>query len=293
MVPICPIAASTARTIARPRAQPRPAIRANDEAMITEPRIRWAQPQVVKSRTVTPAPPTVTTLSLRIAPSPHIASKKPTTKSVIAANVTHPLASNSARGAEVVARGAVVAMEPSFRGPFLADRRPATGERASPAGGDAPPSRAGEHAPMRLTWIGHATVLLDLGGVRLLTDPVLRGRLAHLRRHGPAPAQDVAAGVDAVLLSHQHLDHFDVPSLRRIDRSATMVAPRGAGGRLRRLGFTNVIELAAGEETEVHGVRIEAVPATHDGRRHPLGDPADALGFVIDAGARVYFAGDT
>jgi L-ascorbate metabolism protein UlaG (beta-lactamase superfamily) len=146
---------------------------------------------------------------------------------------------------------------------------------------------------MRLTWIGHATVLLDLGGVRLLTDPVLRGRLAHLRRHGPAPAQDVAAGVDAVLLSHQHLDHFDIPSLRRIGRGAAVLAPRGSGGRLRRLGFTNVVELVSGEETEVRGVRIAAVRATHDGRRHPLGEPADALGFVVDAGARVYFAGDT
>ena len=146
---------------------------------------------------------------------------------------------------------------------------------------------------MRLTWIGHATVRLEVGGVRLLTDPVLRGRLAHLRRHGAAVAPDAAAGVDAVLLSHQHLDHFDVPSLRRVDRAATVIAPHGATRRVEKLGFANVVGIAAGEATEVRGVRIEAVPATHDGRRHPLDEDAEALGFVIAASPSVYFAGDT
>ena len=69
----------------------------------------------------------------------------------------------------------------------------------------------------RLTWLGHATVLMDFSGTRVLTDPVLRGRLAHLLRAGPAPP--MPADLDAVLLSHLHHDHADVPTLKRIGRA--------------------------------------------------------------------------
>jgi L-ascorbate metabolism protein UlaG (beta-lactamase superfamily) len=148
-------------------------------------------------------------------------------------------------------------------------------------------------APDQLTWVGHSTVLLELGGVRLLTDPVLRGRVAHLRRHGAPPAPDVTERLDAVLISHQHLDHLDVPSLRRLDPGVEVLAPAGAGRRLRRLGFSAVTELVAGEEAGVRGVRVTAVPAHHDGRRHRLAAPAVALGFVVGAARTVYFAGDT
>ena len=144
-----------------------------------------------------------------------------------------------------------------------------------------------------LTWVGHATVLLELGGVRLLTDPVLRGRIAHLRRSGAPPAREVTERIDAVLISHLHLDHFDVPSLRRLDRDVLVVAPTGAGNRLRRLGFSQVTELTAGEGVDVRGLPVTAVPAHHDGRRYPVGAPADALGFIIAGRQTVYFAGDT
>lgn len=144
-----------------------------------------------------------------------------------------------------------------------------------------------------LTYVGHATVLLDLGGVRLLTDPVLRSRVAHLRRQGPAP--DPPRDLDAVLISHLHRDHLDLPSLRMLDRRARLVAPRGAGEFLRRHGHREVTELAAGESTDVGGARITATPALHDGRRRPFGGPVAApVGFQVEAaGRRVYFAGDT
>lgn len=145
----------------------------------------------------------------------------------------------------------------------------------------------------RVTYVGHATVLIELGGRRLLTDPVLRGRLLHLRRHGPPANRQLAAGLDAVLLSHLHRDHFDSPSLRRIDRSTRVLLPSGAGRYARRLGFERVTELAAGEVTDVGGVPVAATPAVHDGRRHPAAGPAEAVGFTVGSGPRVYFAGDT
>lgn len=141
-----------------------------------------------------------------------------------------------------------------------------------------------------VTWLGHGTVLLELAGVRLLTDPILRRRVAHLRRLAPPP--EPPRRLDAVLLSHLHRDHLDMPSLRLLDDVAVLVVPRGAARAVRRLGHP-VVELAAGEELDVGGVRVRAVPAVHDGRRSPVGRPADAIGFILEQGVRIYFAGDT
>jgi L-ascorbate metabolism protein UlaG (beta-lactamase superfamily) len=145
----------------------------------------------------------------------------------------------------------------------------------------------------RVTWLGHATVLVELGGARLLTDPLLRNRLGHLRRHGPSPPAAATEDLDAVLVSHLHLDHLDLPSLRRLPRTTRVLVPRGAGALLRRNGFHSVDELAAGDRVAVGPVEVTAVEAVHDGRRRPYGGgpEADTLGFVI--GGRVYFAGDT
>jgi L-ascorbate metabolism protein UlaG (beta-lactamase superfamily) len=145
----------------------------------------------------------------------------------------------------------------------------------------------------RITWIGHATALIELDGVRLLTDPLLRNHLGHLKRHGPPPDPALLRDVDAVLISHLHFDHLDVPSLRRLPREMRMLAPAGAGGFLRRQGFPRAEELAVGDVADVGGVGITAVPAVHDERRRPYagGPKADAIGFI--AGGRVYFAGDT
>ena len=134
-------------------------------------------------------------------------------------------------------------------------------------------------------------MLIELGGVRLLTDPLLRGWLGHLRRHAAPPAAGLTDDLDAVLISHLHLDHLDLPSLRRLPPDTRLLVPRGAGAFLRRRGLTHVEELAAGEQATVAGVEVAAVPAVHERRRRPYGAEADTLGFV--AGERVYFAGDT
>jgi L-ascorbate metabolism protein UlaG (beta-lactamase superfamily) len=149
-------------------------------------------------------------------------------------------------------------------------------------------------APLeRITWLGHATVLLEVGNARLLTDPLLRDRVGHLRRHAPTPPSDAADRIDAVLVSHLHLDHLDAASLRRLRSDVAVLAPEGAGMLLRRLGFARTRELCAGEHEEIGRAAVEAVPATHDGRRHPLAPRAEAIGFVVSGQRRVYFAGDT
>ncbi len=147
----------------------------------------------------------------------------------------------------------------------------------------------------RITYVGHATVLIELAGVRVLTDPVLRSRLLGvIRRHAEPPAADVASGIDAVLISHLHPDHLDFPSLRRIGRPTRVIAPKRSAGAFRRRGFRNVVELASGDSTLVRAIDVAAVPAVHDGRRYQFGRRVESLGFVLEGGGRrIYFAGDT
>jgi len=145
----------------------------------------------------------------------------------------------------------------------------------------------------RLTFVGHATVLLEIGGARILTDPVLRDRILHIRRHAGAVSGEVVDGIDAVLISHLHPDHLDPPSLRRVGKETRVIAPAGSRSLLKRYGLRNVTELAGGDSTEIEGARIDAVPVAHDGRRYPFGPHVPALGYNVQGAANVFFAGDT
>jgi L-ascorbate metabolism protein UlaG (beta-lactamase superfamily) len=141
----------------------------------------------------------------------------------------------------------------------------------------------------RITWLGHATVLLERAGARLLTDPLLRERVAHLRRHAPLPA--IPDPVDGVLISHVHHDHLDRASLRTLARPDTAaVGPRGVAPLLHDLPFGRVHEVAAGERVAVADAEVQAVPAWHAVRRWPRRAEHDALGFLVE---RIWFAGDT
>ncbi len=146
--------------------------------------------------------------------------------------------------------------------------------------------------PDRVTYVGHATVLAELDGVRLITDPVLRARVGPLRRHGDPPPPGVTEDLDAVLISHLHHDHADLPSLRRIDRDVPVLAAPGSKKLLERQGFAAVAELAPGESSRVGEVIVTAVEA-----RHPAGGRlerrSEAVGFLLAGRRRVYFAGDT
>ena len=144
-----------------------------------------------------------------------------------------------------------------------------------------------------VTFVGHATVELDLGGARLLTDPLLGRGLGPLRRRAPLPDVDHLSGVDAVLISHMHHDHLDLRSLRRLGRP--VIAPEGAAAFLRQRGLSEVTGIGRGDSVAVGEVSVRAVEARHSGDRFGRGsDDAEALGYLIEAaGARVYYAGDT
>jgi len=148
-------------------------------------------------------------------------------------------------------------------------------------------------APDQVTFVGHATTLVELDGTRLLTDPILRSRVGPLRRQGPPPPPGLTNQLGAVLISHLHHDHADLPSLRRLDRDIPMlVAPR-AGRFFTRRGFAEVTELAPGDSVRIGEVTVTATEAVHPTERR-LERDAGAIGFLL-AGSRrrVYFAGDT
>jgi L-ascorbate metabolism protein UlaG (beta-lactamase superfamily) len=144
-----------------------------------------------------------------------------------------------------------------------------------------------------LTYLGHATTMIRLNGVTVLTDPILRQQLGPLRRHAkPVDLEGVTP--DVVLISHDHRDHLDLPSLRRLPADVPMVVPRGVGKLAAKAGASEVTELSAGERATVAGVEFTATEAAHDGRRDPWHADTDPLGYVLDAGGRrVYFPGDT
>jgi L-ascorbate metabolism protein UlaG (beta-lactamase superfamily) len=145
-----------------------------------------------------------------------------------------------------------------------------------------------------VTYVGHATLLVELGDTRVLTDPVLRRGIGHIRRRARLPELESLLPLDAIAVSHAHHDHLDVPTLRRLTRHCRLViGPRGSASTLRRAGASEVVEVDEGERVTVGGVMVEAVPALHEGRRHPLAPDVPALGFILNGSTRVYFAGDT
>lgn len=144
-----------------------------------------------------------------------------------------------------------------------------------------------------VTWLGHATVLLDLPGLRLMTDPFLRDRLGPLRRHGPTPQPGAIGPIEVVAISHAHPDHFDRDSLRALAGDPLVIVPRGLGGAVRRAGL-RAREVVVGETvTLAPSWTITAVPARH--WRWPATPRAAAVGYLIEGPGRcgIYFAGDT
>lgn len=148
-----------------------------------------------------------------------------------------------------------------------------------------------------LTWIGHATYLVQLGGVSALLDPVMSKRISGLIPRNVPPGLDWPAlpKIDVVLVTHNHRDHMDAPTLRRLGSDPTYVVPRGMGGWFRRAKLARVVEMDWWQQEEVEGLNVTFVPAQHWSRRG-LADQNKSWwgGFVLErGGARVYHSGDT
>ncbi|MDQ1103294.1 MBL fold metallo-hydrolase [Nocardioides zeae] len=152
---------------------------------------------------------------------------------------------------------------------------------------------------LAVTWWGHASTTVELGGARVATDPLLGRRLLHLRRASPTPPP-AAAVADLVLVSHLHHDHLHVPSLRRFGAHVPVVVPRGAPRAVPALRRLSCIEALPGDSLDVAGVRVEVLRAEHDGHRDvrrgrlPGGHAAPALGFRFEHDGRsCWYPGDT
>jgi L-ascorbate metabolism protein UlaG (beta-lactamase superfamily) len=141
--------------------------------------------------------------------------------------------------------------------------------------------------------VGHGTVLIEMDGVRIITDPVLKRWTGALRRYGPLPDPSVHHHLDAVLISHLHLDHLDTPSLKMLPKHAVVIGPPLVGRTVHKVGFKTVIETRRDTVLHVGDVDVIAVHASHTKRRWVITPPTEPLGFIIQGSSIVYFAGDT
>jgi L-ascorbate metabolism protein UlaG (beta-lactamase superfamily) len=167
-----------------------------------------------------------------------------------------------------------------------------------------PTPRAWSDGGITVTWIGHSTFLINLEGTTILIDPVFSDKIGisllglttvGLRRFVP-PALKIAElpPLDLILVSHAHMDHYDIPSLRKLPRGAPTILARDTTEFMEDLGYAQLQELDWGQTAAVAGVRIEAVPAKHWGRRYPWDRDRGYNGLLLTKGKHsVLFGGDT
>ena len=137
-------------------------------------------------------------------------------------------------------------------------------------------------------------MLIEIAGMRILTDPLVLERLLILRRTATRLDPALHRDVDAVLISHLHVDHLHIRSLLEVGRGTRVIMPAGGERLLLGHGFTRVEGVRPGDAVAVGPVRVTVTFADHDGRRPPLGPAGPALGFLLEEGpTKVYFAGDT
>jgi L-ascorbate metabolism protein UlaG (beta-lactamase superfamily) len=168
--------------------------------------------------------------------------------------------------------------------------------------GPKPPTQV-EGAGLRVTFINHSTVLLQTEELNILTDPVWSERVSPVRFMGPrrhrAPGirfEDLPP-IHCLLISHNHYDHFDVPSLKRLaaNHQPVVFCPLGLGGPLRRIGFEEVHQLDWWQTEAWQNRRVHCIPAQHFSARTPF-DRNRTLwgGWAIESEhGNIYFAGDT
>jgi L-ascorbate metabolism protein UlaG (beta-lactamase superfamily) len=150
---------------------------------------------------------------------------------------------------------------------------------------------------VKITYIGHATLLLELGGARVLTDPNFDPHLGRLlpRVSAPGIALDALPALDAILLTHAHADHLSFDSLDRLPQDVPLYAPPAVARWLRGKGYPHVEPLAPGEQTAIGAVRVHAERATHQGNRYGIDRWRSAANMYLAETdtESLFFAGDT
>lgn len=157
---------------------------------------------------------------------------------------------------------------------------------------------------MLVHWVGHSTVLAQIDGLNLLMDPIWSQRCSPIAWIGPARIAEpgipfeALPPIDLVLVSHNHYDHCDLPTIRRLvdEHDPQIIVPSGMGKLLKPNGTKKVLELLWWESHQFKNLTITGVPAAHWSGRHPA-DSARSLwcGWVVSTGGNgdFYFAGDT
>lgn len=143
-------------------------------------------------------------------------------------------------------------------------------------------------------WYGHATALINLSGKIIITDPVLGNMIGHFKRVAKQSIDFKDQKVDYILLSHGHMDHLNFPSLRKLNKDAIIIVPKGYKKLMKLLGYKNVFMLRHGECYQDDNIKISSIKANHDGRRFYVGIDDESNSYLIERGGKkVFFAGDT
>jgi L-ascorbate metabolism protein UlaG (beta-lactamase superfamily) len=150
---------------------------------------------------------------------------------------------------------------------------------------------------VHVTYVGHATLLIELGGARIITDPNFDLKLGKFlpRVSPPGVALEQLPLLDAILLTHAHADHLSFKSLDRLPRNIPLFAPPVIAKWLRRLGYAHAHELPPTGTVEVHGLRVHAASATHRGNRYGVDRWRSAANmYLLESDTEsAFFAGDT
>ncbi|MBU3217155.1 MBL fold metallo-hydrolase [Clostridium estertheticum] len=143
-------------------------------------------------------------------------------------------------------------------------------------------------------WVGHATVVINLNDKIIVTDPVTSLNLGELKRLVKPSLNLASINIDYIVLSHGHMDHMNYSTLRKINKSAIVIAPIYLNIPLKILGFKNIVLLNHAEIYSDRHIKVKALKANHDGRRYPWGAKAESNSYIIESNLKkIFFAGDT